>query len=65
MIKRLKLKTFELKLRLDARQVLQDKFLAYGLVDLAIRELELLELPGFEFSLSLGQGSRCLEAFLP
>jgi hypothetical protein len=64
-IKGLKLKTFELKLRLDAWQVLQDKLLADGLVDLAVGELELLQLPGFELSLSLGQGSRGLEAFLP
>jgi hypothetical protein len=45
MIKGFELKTLELKLGLDTGEVLQDKLLADGLVDLAVGELKLLELP--------------------
>jgi hypothetical protein len=51
MIKGLELKTLELKLGLDTGEVLQDKLLADGLVDLAVGELKLLELPSLQVSL--------------
>lgn len=64
MIERLEFNTFELKLCLDARQVLEDELLTDWLVDLAVWELQLLELPGFLVSLSFGHRCVSLEAFL-